>query len=74
MKKNVRDFTKGNPVKELLLFSWPIALTLILQNLYNLADVMIIGRFVGDTAMGAVGSAGAVSGVLLMVVSGMTSS
>ena len=72
MKKNVRDFTKGNPVKELLLFSWPIALTLILQNLYNLADVMIIGRFVGDTAMGAVGSAGAVSGVLLMVVSGMT--
>lgn len=72
MKKIVRDFTTGNPSKELLLFSWPIILTLVLQNLYNMADTLVIGRFVGDTAMGAVGTAGAVSGVLLMVVYGLT--
>ena len=67
-KKAIRDFTQGNPTKELLMFSLPIACTLILQSFYNMADTLIIGNFVGDTAMGAVGTAGTVSSVLLMLV------
>ena len=71
-KKAIRDFTQGNPTKELLMFSLPIACTLILQTFYNMADTLIIGNFVGDTAMGAVGTAGTVSSVLLMLVYGLS--
>ena len=71
-KKAIRDFTQGNPTKELLMFSLPIACTLILQSFYNMADTLIVGNFVGDTAMGAVGTAGTVSGVLLMLVYGLS--
>ena len=71
-KKAIRDFTQGNPTKELLMFSLPIACTLILQSFYNMADTLIIGNFVGDTAMGAVGTAGTVSSVLLMLVYGLS--
>ena len=42
-KKAIRDFTQGNPTKELLMFSLPIACTLILQSFYNMADTLIIG-------------------------------
>lgn len=63
-KKAIRDFTQGNPTKELLMFSLPIACTLILQSFYNMADTLIIGNFVGDTAMGAVGTAVRISSVL----------
>ena len=54
------------------MFSLPIACTLILQSFYNMADTLIIGNFVGDTAMGAVGTAGTVSSVLLMLVYGLS--
>lgn len=43
MKNSVRDFTAGNPGKQMLLFFWPIILSMILQNLYNLADTWVIG-------------------------------
>ena len=41
-KKAIRDFTQGNPTKELLMFSLPIACTLILQSFYNMADTIIV--------------------------------
>ena len=57
-KKAIRDFTQGNPTKELLMFSLPIACTLILQSFYNMADTLIIGNFVGDTAIECAPDAG----------------
>lgn len=72
MAKATRDFTQGHPGKQLLLFSWPLILAMVLQNLYNMADTLIVGRFLGDTAMGAVGTAGTVTNVVLMLVGGAT--
>lgn len=72
MARATRDFTQGHPGKQLLLFSWPLILAMVLQNLYNMADTLIVGRFLGDTAMGAVGTAGTVTNVVLMLVGGAT--
>lgn len=48
--------TQGTLGNKILLFAFPLALTGILQQLFNAADVAVIGRFVGKTAMAAVGS------------------
>lgn len=72
MAKQSRDFTQGNPTKQLLIFSWPMILSMILQNLYNTADTLVIGKFVGDLAMGAVGTCGSVTMVVLLLMTGAT--
>ena len=46
-------------LKKIILFSLPLAASSILQLLFNAADVVVIGRFVGSTALAAVGSNGA---------------
>lgn len=50
------DLTKGSITKGLLLFSLPLIATNLLQQLYNLADTIIVGRFIGEEALAAVGS------------------
>ncbi|MBO4369226.1 MAG: MATE family efflux transporter [Desulfovibrio sp.] len=50
------DMLKGSIWDRLILFSLPLALTNVLQQLFNTADVMIVGRFVGRDAMAGVGS------------------
>ena len=70
--RKTTDFTSGDPVKKLLTFSWPLILATILQQLYNKADTLVIGRFVGDTAMGAVGTAGTITMLMMMLITGAT--
>lgn len=53
--------TKGRPVKLLLQFSIPILLGNLFQQIYTLADRIIVGRFVGDTAFSAIGATNALS-------------
>ena len=48
------DLTQGSLPRLLALFSWPMVLTNLLQTLYSLADVIIVGRFIGPAAMSAV--------------------
>lgn len=50
---------------KLLMFAIPLALTGMLQQLFNAADVAVVGRFVGEDAMAAVGSNSAVIGLLV---------
>ena len=52
-----RDLTTGPVAKTMLLFSLPLIAGDILQQLYNVADTLIVGRFLGSAALGAVGSA-----------------
>ena len=52
-----RDLTKGNILKALLLFSLPMILGNLLQQFYNIADTLIVGRVLGKNALAAVGSA-----------------
>ncbi|MDE7009303.1 MAG: polysaccharide biosynthesis C-terminal domain-containing protein, partial [Lachnospiraceae bacterium] len=72
MNRKGRDFTIGDPGKQLLLFAWPLVLSMLLQNLYNMADTLIVGRYLGDTAMGAVGTCGSITNVVLMLIGGCT--
>ena len=50
------DLTQGNITKGLLLFSLPLICGNLLQQAYNLADTWLVGRFLGEEALAAVGS------------------
>ena len=52
-----RDLTKGNISKTLLLFALPMIAGNLLQQFYNIADTLIVGKFLGRDALAAVGSA-----------------
>lgn len=65
------DFTEGNIKKILIRFSIPIILSLIAQQLYNVADAVIVGRFLGAEELSAVGNGGAVIGVLITISGGL---
>ena len=50
------DLTQGNIMKKLLKFAFPIMVGNVLQQLYNVVDTLIVGRFLGKDALAAVGS------------------
>lgn len=56
MKKFEQDFTKGKLGTQILLFSIPLIFSNLLQVLFNMADIAVVGKFAGSTALGAVGS------------------
>ena len=64
------DMTKGSPVKLLLQFSIPILLGNLFQQIYTLADRIIVGRFVGDTAFSAIGATSALSMMFMSMCMG----
>ena len=53
--------TTGNPVSLILKFTLPLLVGNIFQQLYNMVDTIIVGNFVGTTALAAVGSTGTIS-------------
>ena len=52
----IRDLTEGRPFRVLLLFSLPMFFSMLFQQIYNLADSLIAGRFISEAALGAVGT------------------
>ena len=54
------DMTVGNPIVIILKYSFPLLLGSILHQFYNMADSIIVGNFVGKTALAAVGTTGVV--------------
>lgn len=74
MPKPVRahraDLTEGRPGISLLLFAFPMILGNLFQQLYNMADSMIVGNFVGEDALAAVGASYALTNVFIMVAIG----
>lgn len=55
-----QDMTKGSPIRLLLMFSIPMLIGNLFQQLYNMADAIIVGKFVGENALGSVGATGAI--------------
>lgn len=51
-----QDMTRGPLAKQILLFSLPLICSNLLQVLFNLADLAVVGQFVGSQALGSVGS------------------
>ncbi len=56
MKNRTTDMTVGNPVKHIILFSIPALIGNIFQQVYNLADSVIVGKIIGSNALAAVGA------------------
>ena len=67
-----KDMTKGSPVKLILAFAIPVFIGSIFQQLYNIVDTMIVGRFVGVGALAAVGSTGSIMFCVQGIATGMT--
>lgn len=63
--------TSGNPMSLILKFSIPLLLGNIFQQLYNLCDTVLVGKFVGEEALAAVGSTGTVVFLLIGFTNGM---
>lgn len=58
MAAKATQMTEGNIAKQILLFSLPMLLSNLFQQMYNTVDIIIVGNFIGDNALAAVGSSG----------------
>ena len=68
---NPIDMTKGNIVEKISLFTIPMIIGNIAQQLYATVDTIIVGHYVGDNALSAVGSAAPVFNLLLVLFMGV---
>ena len=66
-----QDLTKGPIVKSMLLFAIPMILGDLLQQCYNIADTLIVGRFLGPNALAAVGSSFTLMTFLTSIILGL---
>lgn len=71
-KEAVKNMTSGNPTKLIISFAIPLLLGNIFQQLYNMVDTVIVGRFIGVNALAAVGSTGSINFLVLGFVLGLT--
>lgn len=67
----VTDLTRGKPLKMILQFCLPLMGGQIFQQLYNMVDSIIVGRFAGTAELSAVGSTGALSFMVIGFIMGM---
>ena len=66
-----KDMTTGNPLKIILLFSVPVLLGNLFQQFYNMVDTIIVGRYLGEEALAAVGSTGCLMFLVLGFANGI---
>lgn len=64
------DLTEGSPGKGLLLFAMPMILGNLFQQFYNMVDTIIVGKYVGENALAAVGASYALTTVFVMIAIG----
>lgn len=64
--------TQGNPMKRIAGFAVPMILGNVIQQLYSLADSVVVGRFVGKNALAAVGATSSVLMLIICIIIGMT--
>lgn len=67
-----KDLTGGTPWKRIVGFATPMLIGNIAQQFYNTADSIIVGRYIGDNALAAVGSAGPILNLLLVLFVGIS--
>ena len=70
-KMKQRDLTTGNITKNLMLFALPMMAGNLLQQCYNIADTLIVGRYLGANALAAVGSSYTLMTFLTSILLGM---
>lgn len=72
MSQFQNDLTQGSVTKQLLKFSLPFLLSNLLQALYNMADMLIVGQFCGPVGSAAVGIGGQVTILVINLISGLS--
>ncbi len=71
-KNNKQDMTVGSPAKHIFMFSIPLLIGNLLQQLYNMVDSWTVGNFTGDTALAAVGIAFPVTFLFISLFIGLS--
>lgn len=72
MNKFENDLSKGNVVKQLIKFSIPFLISNLIQTLYSVADMVIVGRYAATTSMSGVANGSQVQFVITNMVMGFT--
>ena len=71
MKNNITDMTTGSPAKHILIFALPMLIGNLFQQVYNLADSIIVGNFVGPDAFGAIGATSSITFLFFALCNGV---
>lgn len=71
-ERMVKNLTEGRPLKLLFFFALPMVLGNLFQQLYNMVDSMVVGKFVGEDALAAVGSSFPVVFLAVAVAAGLS--
>ncbi len=69
----IKDFTQGNITKQLVVFAWPLFLSNLLQVVYNLVDMVVVGNVLGKSGISAVSVGGDLSHLLTFIAMGYAS-
>ena len=68
----VNNLTEGKPLKLLFFFAMPMVVGNLFQQLYNMVDTAVVGKFVGEDAVAAVGSSFPIVFLSVAVASGLS--
>ena len=72
MKRSQQDLTQGPLLSGIITYTVPIILTSVLQLLFNAADLVVVGRFRGSLAVGAVGVTGSITNLIVNLFLGLS--
>lgn len=67
-----QDMTVGNPVSNLIRFSVPLLIGNLAQQLYSTVDSIVVGNYIGDGALAAIGASGPIMNLLLVLFMGIS--
>jgi len=71
-RTQIRDFTEGNITKQLIIFAWPLFLSNLLQVVYNMVDMIVVGNVLGKAGISAVSVGGDVTPFLTFIAMGFS--
>ena len=66
------NITEGSLIKKIIIFAIPLILTGLLQQLYNAADLIVVGMFEGEMALAAVGATGSLTNLIVGLFMGLS--
>ncbi len=68
----IKDFTQGNVAKQLVVFAWPLFLSNLLQVVYNMVDMIVVGQVLGKVGVSAVSVGGDIAHLMTFIAMGFS--
>ena len=72
-RSTTKELTSGSPMKLILGFAVPLLFGMLFQQFYSLMDTIIVGRYLGVTALAAVGATGSINFLIIGFCQGIAS-